>query len=325
MRLLQSFWVLFTILATVNVQAAMPKADLMIQSLYHKLGKEQSSTMSSRLSIVSAYFIGKPYQLGALGEGRLGRYDQFPLYRTDAFDCLTYVETVLAIALSPNLKAFKQTINHIRYQDGHVSYLTRLHFTELDWNKAHQRQHILKDITDTFRDEKNQPVARTARATIDKPMWIQHLSKAAIRLRQKNPTLQEARLTALKQKGPQLTTTVVSLPYLPLTALFDADSQPNRTLFQQIPNGAIIEIIRPNWDLTETVGTHLNVSHIGFAFWHQGILYFRNASSLKGRVVDQPLIAYLAEARKNPTIKGINVQVIIKDRDRNNFLFLHQI
>jgi len=76
---------------------------------------------------------------------------------------------------------------------------------------------------------------------------------------------------------------------------------------KQIPDGSIIEIVRPNWDLTKEIGTHLHISHLGFAFrTHQGLV-FRNASSTLHKVADVPLDQYLQEASKNPTIKGIMV------------------
>ncbi len=81
-------------------------------------------------------------------------------------------------------------------------------------------------------------------------------------------------------------------------------------LFKQIPNGAIIEIVRPNWDLTKQIGTHLNISHLGFAFWQQGNLIFRHASSEARQVTETPFIHYLKKAKKSPTIKGINIQVL---------------
>ena len=85
--------------------------------------------------------------------------------------------------------------------------------------------------------------------------------------------------------------------------------------FQQIPNAAIIEIVRPNWDLTKEIGTHLNVSHIGFAIWKNKTLYFRQASSIHHQVIDTPLTSYLYDALKNSeTIKGINIQIALSDR-----------
>ena len=81
-------------------------------------------------------------------------------------------------------------------------------------------------------------------------------------------------------------------------------------IIKQIPNGAIVEIIRPNWDLYKVIGTNLNVSHLGFVVWEKDKPYFIHASSDKLMVVKTPLIEYLNIARDNPTIKGINIQII---------------
>lgn len=100
------------------------------------------------------------------------------------------------------------------------------------------------------------------------------------------------------------------IPYIPLGQLINHQGQLNTYLLKQIPSGAIIEIVRPNWHLKEIIGTDLDISHLGFAFWKNNILYFRQASSTEHKVVDLPLLTYLNEASKNPTIGGINVQII---------------
>lgn len=286
------------------------KANIEILSIYHQLQQIQPSSMTERLNIVSQNFLGKPYFLGALGEGIEGRYDQFPLYRTDLVDCLTFVETVLAIALTQDHDQFIPRLKQIRYQKGHVSFITRNHFTELDWNTNIQALGILKDITRSFHNEHGQPVYKIAHATIDKANWYQHFTLPRIRLISSNPNEQEKRLRSLKALGKQLIPQEASIPYIPFNALFDATGKPRQYLFQQIPNGSIVEIIRPNWNLKDVIGTNLNVSHLGFVFKHHGKLIFRNASSIKGKVVDQPLIEYLQNARQSPTIRGINIQVI---------------
>ena len=117
------------------------------------------------------------------------------------------------------------------------------------------------------------------------------------------------RLQSLKQEGQQLSATVSVIPYIPLSTLFDTTGKANQQLFDQIPNAAIIEIIRPNWDLSKAIGTHLNVSHLGFVIREKNKLFFREASSVKHAIIDMPLIDYLREAQKSPTIKGVNIQI----------------
>ncbi|MCL2673655.1 MAG: DUF1460 domain-containing protein, partial [Alphaproteobacteria bacterium] len=65
-----------------------------------------------------------------LGEGLDGQYSQAPLYREDAFDCTTYVETVLA-----NIRPGNPVDNMvlIRYADGQIDFFKRNHFMENMW------------------------------------------------------------------------------------------------------------------------------------------------------------------------------------------------
>ena len=79
---------------------------------------------------ISESFLDKPYSLGPLGEGK--GIDPDPLYREDRFDCLTYVETVLAKTFSTK-ENVKSTMNKIRYKNGVVSFVSRNHFQNPDW------------------------------------------------------------------------------------------------------------------------------------------------------------------------------------------------
>ena len=304
------------LLTSVYVWAQNPidveaQADKVITQLYHSQLINSKSENSSRIDAISAQFLGQPYLLSALGEGKQGYYDNAPLYRVDAFDCETYVDTVLALTMAHDTLAFKRYIRQVRYQNGQVAFIRRNHFTSLDWNQNNQQQGFLKDITTTFHDQHGNPIAKIAKALINKPSWYQHLSPDIIRINTPSKAEKNKRLAVLKQKGSLLPSTIAKIPYIPLTALFDQVGAPNIQLFNQIPNGAIIEIVRPNWNLEQQIGTHLNVSHLGFAILKNGRLMFRNASSLKHQVSDVPLIDYLREAQKSPTIKGINVQILI--------------
>ena len=289
----------------------LESADKTINQLYHSLNGMPKADLSTRITIISAQFLGKPYLLGALGEGMRGEIDQFPLYRTDAFDCETLVDTVLALAFGNDTHQFKRCINQIRYSDGHVSFINRNHFTSLDWNKNNQAKGFVKDITTTILNKQKHPIARYAHALIDKPAWYSHFSAHHIRINGANAAEQEKHLQSLKQRGRQLPIKMSTIPYIPLSVLFDNAGQANMHLFKQIPNAGIIEIVRPNWDLTKQIGTHLNVSHLGFAIWINNVIFFREASSEHHQIIDVPLIDYLRAAQKSPTIKGINIQIAL--------------
>lgn len=303
--------------ASLNVFAndySPADAEKTIEKLYHKLASNPKSDMAARLNFFSASFLDKPYLLGALGEGADARFDQSPLYRNDAFDCETYVDTVVALALADNRHDFLNCINKIRYLNGQVSFVNRNHFTALDWNQNNQQQGFVKDITATITNKHNQPVMKMATAIINKPSWYKHLSPERIQLFPANKAEQEIRLPELRKAGSNLIISKEKIPYLPFTALFNKQGNPDKHLFSQIPEASIIEIVRPNWNLEKAIGTNLNVSHLGFAFWINGKLMFREASSTEGKVVDVSLIDYLGKLRSSPTIKGINVQIVVPQK-----------
>lgn len=281
-----------------------------IAILYDQLRSQPGLTSAERLDFISQFFLNKPYILGALGEGDHARFDQCPLYRTDGFDCITYVETVLAIFRSSDIPSFRKNIRNIRYLDGQVSYISRKHFPSTDWNPGNQRQHYLNDITVFIVNQNKTPVYQIASAVIDKPSYYKHLDQSAIRLNANNEQLKAQRLRQLKKIGQNTQATLGTIPYIPLTALYNEAGEANENIFNQIPDGSIIEIVRPNWDLTDKIGTHQNVSHIGFAFRKNGILIFRDASLLKQQISNTPLSDYLKKYLDSPTIKGINIQML---------------
>jgi len=284
-----------------------------IGHLYHLLKQKKISSMTKRIDWISAQFKNQPYLLGALGEGADGRFDQYPKYRTDAFDCQTYVTTVLALAFANNRDEFSCYLKQIRYMNGKRSFLKRNHFASVDWNINNQKKGFIKDITLKIKERNNQPIAKTANAVIYKPGWYSKMTVKNIRLENIDKDLEKKRLQELKEKGQSLEVVKAKTPYLPLNKLLKKNREKNEYLFRQIPNGAIIEIIRPNWNLKGKIGTNLNVSHTGFAIWKKGILYYRNASSLEGKVVDVPLSDYLKKIINSPTIKGINLQMVVPE------------
>jgi len=290
----------------------MRATDKGVKQLYQKIPQSNSADLLTRLKAHSAYFLGKPYVLGPLGEGPEARFDQEPLYRLDVFDCFTYVTTVMALACSDNLAQFQQHFKQLAYKDGRVTFVDRNHFTSLDWNNNLAALGYLKDITPEIKDKNGRPVAKFAETLINKPAWYRHMSAANLRLL-KSHSQKELRQLAkeLQTQANKVKSEKISQAYLPLTALFDKKGKPNQFLFDQIPSGSVIEIIRPNWNLKDKIGTNLNVSHLGFGIRTTKGLMYREASSIENKVIDIPLTQYLKAYLKSPTVKGINVQLVL--------------
>jgi len=283
--------------------------DKTIHKLYHNLDHQQNLKPAERLEYFSQPWLNHPYSLFPLGEGADAEYDEMPRYRIDVFDCETLVDTVLALAIAEDTFTFKQCMDKIRYKQGHVSFINRNHFTASDWNINNQNQGFLKDITRQILNQNKQPVALESKTIIDKAAWYKKLPLTRIRIQNISQKEQKKRLYSLGQAGSRFKKQTSIIPYLPLKTLFNQKGQPDMALFKQIPHDAIIEIVRPNWNLTEAIGTHIDISHLGFAFWKQDVLYFRQASIIYNQVIDVPLIEYLSTALESPSIKGINIQV----------------
>lgn len=88
----------------------------------------------NRVDEISRFFIGVPFDsTGPTGEGRFDSVDTMPIYNIRHFDCLTYVEHVLALARSSNSDEFISQLQRLRYKDGKIDYLHRNHFFVVDW------------------------------------------------------------------------------------------------------------------------------------------------------------------------------------------------
>lgn len=81
-------------------------------------------------------YMGAKYVNNPLGEGRAP--DSDPLIRDDAFDCTTFVETVLA-------HGDVDTLNKIRYKNGEIDFINRNHFIETDW--LPNNSNIVKNVS----------------------------------------------------------------------------------------------------------------------------------------------------------------------------------
>jgi hypothetical protein len=84
------------------------------------------ATISQRMDFISAALRGTRYQ-GYTLVGGPRRPEKFVL-RDDAFDCVTYVETVLAAARARDMAVFETALREIRYRHGLVNWFERNHY-----------------------------------------------------------------------------------------------------------------------------------------------------------------------------------------------------
>jgi hypothetical protein len=280
----------FALFAATAALASPPTGDeAMLRDLLATLAGAETAT---RVEAVSAHFVGRPYLLGGLGEGESGKYDRDPEWRFDAFDCTTFVETVTALALAPAYDEFPALQRRIRYRDGVVDFTRRNHFPSLDWIPNNVQAGFYRDITRELG-----PV-EIARAVVDKPRWYETMKLTDLNVPGASPAERARLLDELRAEGRRFQAEETALDYVPFNAMDDA-------FYARVPSGAVVNVVRPNWDL---VSTHENVTHQGFAIRRGGALFFRHASSAAStrKVVTVPFADYVAQARKNPAVKGLN-------------------
>jgi hypothetical protein len=275
-------------------------------------------TPEERIEVLSKVFMGAPYAGGTLGEGEQGQYDKDPLVRFGEFDCTTYVETILAGAMSSSVDDFMPNLMNLRYKNGDVTFTSRNHFPSLDWIPNNQDK--LEDITRSVA----QSALMTATTTIDKTSWYQKMEKKNLHCDDDLSAYCDALLAQLHKEGDAFSPEIATIDYVSLTGLYsvvdgiDGDDidistkgkETNLSLLDRIPSGSVITMVRPDWALKKWTGTNMNVSHQGFAIRKDGQLFLRHASVLYQKVIDEDFVDYFSRYSTASSLKGFNVQVL---------------
>ena len=101
-----------------------------------------------RMKAISDPFLGLPYQIDGHGEG-IGP-DSDPPARYDAFDCLTFLEEILSLALAGDPMSAPFYRRAMRYKNGEVDYSNRHHFMMAQWIPENIASGFVEDITHTL-------------------------------------------------------------------------------------------------------------------------------------------------------------------------------
>ena len=213
----------------------------------------QSSTgRSTSLTFLMDYFTGTPYVPHTLENNETEKL----IVRLDALDCVTYVETVTALALmfattDHSYESFCNHLTNIRYRNGIIDgYSSRLHYFS-DWLHENERRGFISNITKKLGGKPDTRII-SAMSSSDKryPMLKEKKQLAKIRNIEANlskKTFYYLKTIEVKQKS------------------------------HLIPDGAIIAIV--------TSKRSIFISHVGFARFINGKLMFQHASFSHKKVV----------------------------------------
>jgi hypothetical protein len=218
---------------------------------------ELEAPLAQRLARVSEHFIGTPYVASPLGEG--SGVDPDPTFRTDAVDCLTFVEQTLALGLARDEQEVAPLLERIRYASSPV-YEDRNHLMEAQWLPNNMRKGFLVDVTRRYAGEDTVQVRKTLTART----WT---SKSS----------QELALPRERQVTGSFPLNMIPLDKVMAHA-------------RKLPTGTIMVVLRDDLPLKAT-----RITHLGFVVQKGKRTWLRHAAR-NGyfRVVDEDLETFLA-------------------------------
>lgn len=247
------------------------QALLFLTVLFPLVAGAENPRLEARVDYYSGQLLGRPYGASPLGEG--AGFDADPLVRMDQFDCTTFVETSIALALSGGGETLIPTMNQLRYEHGKVSYQTRNHFTNIDWVK--NNAWVLADLTrDLFANE-----FETLETVISKSAWFAKTVNMSVQIQDQNSLIF----------------------YLPFSAIV-ADPD----ILQRLPRVSVANVVRKGWNRKPLIGTELDISHQGFIIKKSDGIYFRHASLSKKQTTEQLLVDYIGTYH-NSTAVGLQI------------------
>jgi hypothetical protein len=137
------FLIILGLFTTVQQTASIKPED---SALVKKLISETAGLdpVSRRTEYISERLLGRKYISHPLIGSAMD--PEVLVTRMDGFDCVTFVETVLAIAHARSQDQFIKNLIAIRYRDGKVEWRNRLHYAT-DWAAYNCNRGLLDDVT----------------------------------------------------------------------------------------------------------------------------------------------------------------------------------
>lgn len=223
-------------------------------------------------------FLGVPYVAYTLDQELTERL----VVNTEGLDCTTYVENVMALTICArrhlySFDDFTRILSHVRYVDGKVAYTARQHYFTF-WISDNIREKMIADV-------ELPPAPMTQRKKTKVDYMTKHVAAYKM-LNAHREWLPEIRKMEERVCDTQFA-------FIPKAQLKDSGK-----FRQYIKDGDIIGIV------TNKAG--LDISHVGFAVWHNGKLHLMNASSLHKKVVDEPMTLY-QYLQKQTSSAGIRI------------------
>lgn len=289
---------LFTVIDKNEYQQTVSTSRERVKKILQQLKPYRENSEDQQIAQIVKQLADTPYlATHAMGEGdwqprstvyRGGavHIKQQPVYRLDALDCQTFVQTALALLKANDINTFDQTYLKIAYgaagnPDGEiVHYYNRNNFIDADFNPVNERNGYLQDVSDQ-RDLL--PYRKILSATITRQRWFlaqqQNLKENVRVLNADDGEAMAKRLlnAYAALPFPNFKKEKINVTYFPKESLVlrepDDEFLPNQALLNAIPTPAVAEIVRdPNrWSVygrtvKDIIGTELTISHLGLLY-----------------------------------------------------------
>jgi hypothetical protein len=112
-----------------------------VEQLLSRMKCERSA--GRRIDAFARHFLGHPYETNPL----IGSADTAEVFTVSfvGFDCVTYVETIVALARAAGLDEFMEWLRRIRYEHGRIQWAQRNHYMTL-WIRNNIRKGIISPV-----------------------------------------------------------------------------------------------------------------------------------------------------------------------------------
>ncbi len=219
--------------------------------------------LARRVEFWSRAFLGTPYRADPLGEGPGSGPDPDPFIDYRRVDCLTFVQTVMALSFAEAPEDVAWYLRILRYVDGRVTFSHRYYTMAKGWYLGMQNLGLLEDVTELVGRGK------TRYAVLD-------LSK-----RTSWSTRDRERFALLGTLAPR---GLARMAYVGLDEIARSRAS--------LPEVSLLQIVRE-----PSPESPYLVSHVGFLLRTEERLIFRHASRSPQRrhVEDRSLSEYVSE------------------------------
>ncbi len=209
--------------------------------------------IQSRIKLVAHFLMDAPYVPHTLDDDSVERV----VLNVHGFDCVTFVETVLALAnmddtCTDPVQCYGENTEALRYRKGRCDgVLSRLHYFS-EWLSENRSNKRLVEIE----------LGDLAQSYSPKVSYMSNHPEMYRWMKDKQPVIDSIR--AIEENIRTL-----NFKYVPQSEIFKLNAK--------VQDGDVIAI------LTNIKG--LDITHTGFAFFHNENLHFLHASSQQGKVL----------------------------------------